>query len=249
MEEGAIAPTPESNPEATIAPTNSSTLVSRISFAISIMAFAISAATFYYSTFYTRQDVIVRLTEHDERNQNPQQPQATYSLFTFTVANMGTKPVALTHAAIGLWIPDPRQKAGFTLGQWSPVYLAQSPPPFDQYAVKPLLLMPGDIRIITTANDVAPSAMFRTPDYSAVTNILGGQQIVEGLMLEIETNDGRLRTTAFPIMYSMKRTNSESYLFYYNQGPYHALSTGIIGPAVVDYAHQPGEDDFWRRFF
>jgi len=221
----------------------------RVSFDISITAVLISAATFYYTTFYYRQDVIVRLTEHDERSVNPRHPEATFSLYTFTVANVGTRPVALTHAAIGLWIPDPRQKSGFSVGEWSPVYLAQSSPPLDQYAVKPFLLMPGEIKIVSAANDVAPTTMFRNQSYSAITNIMGGQQIVEGLMLEFETNDGRLITTAFPIMYSMKKANPESYASYYNQGPYHAPSSGIITPIVFDYALQSTPDDFWRRFF
>ena len=249
MEQGATPPTPESKPAEGITSSNPLTIMSRVSFAISVMAFVISAATFYFSTLYIRQDVVVRLTEHDVRSLGPKQPQATYSLFTFTVANLGTKPVALTHAAVGLWIPEPRQTNGFTVGQWSAVYLAQSPPPLDQFAVKPVLLMPGDIKIITTANDVAPDAMFRTTSYSAITNISGGQQIVEGLILEFETNDGRLITTAFPVMYSMKMANLESYAFHCNQGPYHALSAGIVGPKVVDYAHQAGQDDFFRRFY
>lgn len=221
---------------------------SRVSFAISIMAFVISATTFYYSTLYARQDVVVRLTEHDERIKNPLKPEETYSLFTFTVANVGTKPIALTHAAIGLWIPDRRQKEGFTIGSWDPVYLAESGPPLDQYAAKALLLMPGEIKIITTANDIAPSTMFRTQSNSAITNISGGQQIVEGLMLEFETNDGRLITTAFPILYTRRKENPESYRFYYNPGPYHALSAGILVPTVVDYGSQPEQEDFWRRY-
>ena len=128
-------------------------------------------------------------------------------------------------------------------------HLAQSLPPLDQYAVKPLLLVPGEIKLVSVANDVAPTTMFRSQNYSAITNIAGGQQIVEGLMLEFETNDGRLITTAFPIMYSTKKANLESHTSYYNQDPYHALSSGIITPIVVDYAHQSAPDDFWRRFF
>jgi hypothetical protein len=219
---------------------------SRVSFTISFVAFLISVTTFYFSTFYVRQDVVVRLTEHDTRMYS-QQSQDLYSLFTFTVSNVGTKPVALTHVAAGLWIPDIRQKGGFTVGEWSPVYLGESLPPVSEYVVKPTLLMPGEIKIIVTANDLAPFSMFKNESYSAVTKISNGLQIIEGLMLEFETNDGNLVKSAFPVRYTLKMANSESYVIHDISAPYHALSVGIVHPIVVDYLHLPKTSkEFWE---
>jgi hypothetical protein len=127
----------------------------RVTFAISILAFAISAATFYVAVIYEREDAIIRVIEHDEREKTPKAGD-DYSLYRFSVANNGTKPLALTHAAVALWMPQ----QGDNAAHWSPVYINELGSPFDKYVFTPLLLKPGDIAIVTAVNNDAPSHMF-----------------------------------------------------------------------------------------
>jgi hypothetical protein len=88
--------------------------------------------------------------------------------------------------------------------------------------------------------------MFNDQSYSAIARVADGQQIVEGLILEFQKSDGQLATTAFPIMYTLKRIHPESWWFHFTPKLYHALSAGIIHPMAVDYS-RPEVEDFWRR--
>jgi hypothetical protein len=67
--------------------------------------------------------------------------------------------------------------------------------------------------------------------------------------VEFQRADGSLVTAAFPVAYWAANGTRGTPRFVANQR-YHALSTGLIAPAPIDYSarESPTTEDFWRRY-